>query len=130
MIHEIAHSLGWYHEQSRPDRSTFILKNTAVYNITHQFNVTIYYLHVQKSTVIHEMGHSLGWYHEQSRPDRNSMVYVHGDRINSEEMHNFDKEEYASTIIPYDISSVMHYGKNVNIIFITYSCMGPFGTLD
>ena len=51
------------------------------------------------------------------RPDRNAFVYVHGDRINLREMHNFDKHEHASTIIPYDISSVMHYSKKVHITY-------------
>jgi Astacin (Peptidase family M12A) len=64
-------------------------------------------------TIIHEFYHAAGFFHMQSASDRDNFVRVLWDNINPEEAHNFEK--YPSTMIsqfgvPYDFTSVMHYG--------------------
>ena len=62
-------------------------------------------------TVTHEIAHSLGLYHEQSRVDRDDYVTILWRNINDQTRSNFVKmyqtEDHG---VPYDLSSVMHYG--------------------
>ncbi|XP_046331012.2 zinc metalloproteinase dpy-31-like [Haliotis rufescens] len=66
-----------------------------------------------KGIAAHEIGHALGFWHEQGRPDRDTYVRVYYDNIKSGKSHNFRRESWRnarSMGIPYDYSSVMHYG--------------------
>ncbi|WP_346293853.1 M12 family metallopeptidase [Sphaerothrix gracilis] len=55
--------------------------------------------------VMHEIGHALGLYHEHQRSDRATFVNVTGTGV------NYDIENDALLIGPYDCDSVMHYGN-------------------
>nr|XP_005903416.1 PREDICTED: meprin A subunit beta [Bos mutus] len=66
------------------------------------------------ATVQHEFLHALGFWHEQSRSDRNDYVSIIWNRIISGKERNFDfydDQVIDSMNVPYDYSSVMHYGK-------------------
>ncbi|KAM7320014.1 hypothetical protein ACRRTK_020457 [Alexandromys fortis] len=66
------------------------------------------------ATVQHEFLHALGFLHEQSRSDRDDYVTIVWDRILSGREYNFDifsDSETDSLNVPYDYTSVMHYGK-------------------
>jgi len=62
-------------------------------------------------TAIHELGHALGMGHEQARPDRDRYVTIHWDNIQRGKEHNFATTD-AENRTPYDILSVMHYGRD------------------
>lgn len=57
----------------------------------------------------HELMHALGVWHEQSRPDRALYVIIDYSKIQPGFEHNFDIQEDASTVGPYDFESIMHY---------------------
>ena len=57
----------------------------------------------------HEILHTLGLPHEQSRNDRDDYVIIHEDNIRSDALHNFKKLSYQPNV-PYDYSSILHYG--------------------
>merc|ERR1712038_123224 len=66
-----------------------------------------------RKTIVHEFGHAIGFQHEQTRPDRDNYVTIHTSNIKSGSAFNFNKKSsaYANSYgIPYDYSSVMHYG--------------------
>jgi hypothetical protein len=64
-------------------------------------------------TPIHELMHSLGFFHEQSRHDRDKYVQVFWQNVQLGQEHNFKKFDrvLATTKVPYDFSSVMHYSS-------------------
>lgn len=67
------------------------------------------------TTVKHEFMHALGFFHEQSRPDRDDYVMILWDNIENGYQNNFEKEN-TNTInsmgSPYDLKSIMHYGRS------------------
>ncbi|XP_034436944.1 uncharacterized protein LOC117759067 [Hippoglossus hippoglossus] len=58
----------------------------------------------------HELLHVLGFWHEQSRTDRDLYVQIHKDNVQDNQLQNFDKLDTYNLNVPYDYSSVMHYG--------------------
>ncbi|CAL4160149.1 unnamed protein product, partial [Meganyctiphanes norvegica] len=60
---------------------------------------------------IHEIGHALGLLHEQSRSDRDDYVKIVFSNIRKRNIHNFRKAR-SIVNVPYDFSSVMHYGMS------------------
>ncbi|XP_065335874.1 hatching enzyme 1.2-like [Cloeon dipterum] len=62
-------------------------------------------------TPIHEFMHSLGFFHEQSRHDRDKYVQIFWHNVQAGQEHNFKKFDrvVATTNVPYDFNSVMHY---------------------
>jgi len=63
-----------------------------------------------KGTVIHEAIHALGFHHEQSRPDRDSYVRIFFENISPGKEYNFGKSDGNTFNVPYDYTSIMHYG--------------------
>ncbi|XP_075137718.1 embryonic protein UVS.2-like [Leptodactylus fuscus] len=64
-----------------------------------------------KGVVQHEIEHALGFYHEQSRSDRSDHVEVMWQYINEDDWTEFDLIDTKNMNLPYDYSSVMHYGR-------------------
>lgn len=65
---------------------------------------------IQQGVIQHELIHAIGFWHEQSRTDRDIYVRINYENIDDSQKHNFDKQETNSLNVPYDYSSVMHYG--------------------
>ncbi|KAG8579917.1 hypothetical protein GDO81_011093 [Engystomops pustulosus] len=64
-----------------------------------------------RGVVQHEIEHALGFYHEQSRSDRDDHVDVLWQYINEADWGEFDLVYTKNMDLPYDYSSVMHYGR-------------------
>ncbi|XP_055353507.1 zinc metalloproteinase nas-4-like [Paramacrobiotus metropolitanus] len=62
-------------------------------------------------TVLHELMHTVGFYHEQSREDRDTYVETNRPNIQPKYYYAFDKISTTTFGLPYDIYSVMHYGR-------------------
>ncbi|KAK4296932.1 hypothetical protein Pmani_030620 [Petrolisthes manimaculis] len=59
---------------------------------------------------MHELLHVLGFVHEHQRPDRDDFIDIHWDRIRQGHEANFCPVECDTLGLPYDASSVLHYG--------------------
>ncbi|CAL8386690.1 unnamed protein product [Boreogadus saida] len=60
--------------------------------------------------VAHEILHALGFHHEHTRLDRNEHIQVIENNIQTGKDSNFDMKDGKTFGIPYDTSSIMHYG--------------------
>ncbi|XP_072253259.1 hatching enzyme 1.2 [Leuresthes tenuis] len=60
--------------------------------------------------ITHEFMHGLGFVHEQSRFDRDNYITVMWPNIWRDRVRNFEKFKTDSLDLPYDYSSIMHFG--------------------
>lgn len=65
---------------------------------------------IYNGIIQHELIHSLGFWHEQSRTDRDIYVKINYENILDVHVNNFYPHETNNLNVPYDYSSVMHYG--------------------
>uniref|UniRef100_A0A3B4TRI3 Metalloendopeptidase n=1 Tax=Seriola dumerili TaxID=41447 RepID=A0A3B4TRI3_SERDU len=61
--------------------------------------------------IAHEVLHALGFHHEHTRTDREQYITVLPHNIMAGMEKNFKKQEGKTFDLPYDISSIMHYGS-------------------
>ncbi|XP_036912636.1 astacin-like metalloendopeptidase [Sturnira hondurensis] len=61
--------------------------------------------------VLHELMHVLGFWHEHSRADRDHYIRVNWNEILPGFEINFIKSRSSNMLVPYDYTSVMHYGR-------------------
>lgn len=59
----------------------------------------------------HELMHALGFLHEQSRADRDKYITILWANIWKDRVRNFGKYKTNNLDMPYDYSSIMHFGK-------------------
>nr|XP_040015816.1 high choriolytic enzyme 1-like [Gasterosteus aculeatus aculeatus] len=60
----------------------------------------------------HEILHALGLHHEHTRRDRDQYVSVQWENIAPGKKGNFKIVSGETLNLPYDLESIMHYGKN------------------
>ncbi|KAI5929409.1 astacin-like metalloendopeptidase [Manis javanica] len=61
--------------------------------------------------VLHELMHVLGFWHEHARADRDRYIRINWNEILPGFEINFIKSRSSNMLVPYDYSSVMHYGR-------------------
>ncbi|XP_054617077.1 low choriolytic enzyme-like isoform X2 [Dunckerocampus dactyliophorus] len=66
---------------------------------------------VQHGIILHEMMHALGFYHEHTRSDRDNYVRIEWENVQKLHRHNFQKQDTNNLNIPYDYTSLLHYGR-------------------
>ncbi|KAM5138220.1 astacin-like metalloendopeptidase [Mantella aurantiaca] len=69
---------------------------------------------LSKGIVQHELNHVLGFVHEHTRSDRDTYVDIEWTHIPDVYKSNFEMSQpYTNNLgLPYDYTSVMHYGRN------------------
>ncbi|XP_041667698.1 astacin-like metalloendopeptidase [Cheilinus undulatus] len=61
--------------------------------------------------IVHEILHALGFHHEHTREDREKYITVLNHNIMEGMERNFEKKPGETFGLPYDIISIMHYGR-------------------
>ncbi|XP_040266954.1 embryonic protein UVS.2-like [Bufo bufo] len=66
---------------------------------------------IYRGIIQHELNHALGFLHENSRSDRNKYITVNYQNVIPGKEINFNIQDGTTLGLPYDYTSVMHYGK-------------------
>ncbi|KAG7176394.1 Astacin-like metalloprotease toxin 2-like [Homarus americanus] len=67
---------------------------------------------VKPGRIRHEIFHSLGFPHEHARPDRDQYIIIKWNNIKDGASSQFKVDNRFPTLqVPYDVKSIMHYGK-------------------
>ncbi|XP_061732182.1 astacin-like metalloendopeptidase [Nerophis ophidion] len=61
--------------------------------------------------IVHEILHALGFYHEHTRQDRKDFITIVSENIMKGRERNFKMQVGKTFQLPYDLSSIMHYGS-------------------
>ncbi|XP_018550401.1 astacin-like metalloendopeptidase [Lates calcarifer] len=61
--------------------------------------------------IVHEILHALGFHHEHTRTDREKHITILSHNIMEGMERNFKKQQGKTFDLPYDITSIMHYGS-------------------
>ncbi|KAK0141925.1 Low choriolytic enzyme [Merluccius polli] len=61
--------------------------------------------------IVHELLHALGFHHEHTRDDRDQYISIAKNNIMEGLAHNFLIRKGKTFGLPYDTSSIMHYGR-------------------
>ena len=78
---------------------------------------------------VHELLHTLGFVHEHTRPDRDDFISINYDNIKPGKETNFEKRRHGTSDFfekgsvdtkntPYDVLSLLHYGRQVRSILL------------
>ncbi|XP_030579927.1 bone morphogenetic protein 1 [Archocentrus centrarchus] len=62
--------------------------------------------------IAHEILHALGFHHEHTRMDREQYIIIIHSNIMPGMENNFKTQEGETFSLPYDITSIMHYGRD------------------
>ncbi|XP_060926571.1 hatching enzyme 1.2-like [Limanda limanda] len=61
--------------------------------------------------IVHEILHALGFHHEHTRKDRDQYITILPDNIMKGKQRNFKIQQGNTFNLPYDINSILHYGR-------------------
>ena len=71
----------------------------------------------QSGLYLHEIGHAIGLVHEHQLPDRDQYIYIVYDNVAPSMriwFNKYSRDEVNQYSVPYEYSSVMHYGVTVS----------------
>lgn len=76
------------------------------------------FLFQQIGIIEHEIGHSIGFWHEHQRSDRDNYITILEDNVIKGILFitEFIRVGNTLNLLPYDYSSVLHYGPKVSTI--------------
>ena len=81
---------------------------------------------LQKGLYLHEIGHAIGLVHEHQLPNRDDFIEILTYNVQPNMRIWFNKyssQEVDQMKVPYEYSSVMHYGITVSFLFYMISCV-------
>ena len=79
--------------------------------------VDVFFLIFQKGLYLHEIGHAIGLVHEHQLPNRDQYIEILYQNVEPSMRIWFNKyasQEVDQMKVPYEYSSVMHYGVTVS----------------
>lgn len=76
---------------------------------------------------VHELGHALGMAHEHNRSDRTKFIHIDFNNMSRGWANQYAINYDAYTKIPYDYTSIMHYGSYSTCVNCTRPVMSPIG---
>ncbi|KAM9801228.1 zinc metalloproteinase nas-4 [Neosynchiropus ocellatus] len=62
--------------------------------------------------IVHEILHAVGFHHEHTRQDREKFISIQAGNIMQGMERNFKQRSGATFQLPYDITSILHYGSH------------------
>lgn len=83
----------------------------------------------QVGTIVHELLHTVGFLHMQTAPDRDNYVTINWNNIKPDHKNDFKMVNIGVSMygVPYDYTSIMHYGRKSHAINQNQDTITPKG---